>query len=409
MAENTIKVADLAKVRDIEFTKRFTEGIKSLQEILGITRRIRYQTGTVLKAYKTTGKLLEGTGIGEAEEIPISKYKREVAAVAELDYSKWSKETSFEAIKKRGYMEAVRETDDEFLMDIHKGIRKQVFDFVQTGTGKASGKTFQALLSNSWGKLGVAFYDYSQHTPIYLVNNMDVANYMGNTPLTVQDKFGMTYIENFLGLGRVIMSPYIPLGEVFCTASENICLYYDNAAGAEGFEFSTDETGLVGVHHETKYNNLTYKTYAVSAVTLFPEYLDRIMRGVFANPTYDVTVAAETDSIFGVDPANLQTSLAVADGKITGTLHKVTSGTLADTWGPGYFMALKFSGATSGSTVSVGLSPSVSSGIVELDSDMNGVFKVTDKDKQRFKILTEHDGQSVNVQLFDLSSLVLEE
>ena len=42
---------------------------------------------------------------------------------------------------------------DAMLKDIQKGIRKDFFDFVATGTGKASGATFQATLANAWGQL----------------------------------------------------------------------------------------------------------------------------------------------------------------------------------------------------------------------------------------------------------------
>ena len=101
----------------------------------------------------------------------------------------------------------------------------------------------------------------------------------------------------------------------------------------------------------------------------------------------------------------------MSGNKITGTLKYLDSGDIADYWGAGNFMALKFSGIDEAATsVKVGMDPSQSSGLVELlgDPDMNGVFKVTDKDTQVFKVVTT-DGTRTKTQTFDLSDLTVEE
>lgn len=60
-------------------------------------------------------------------------------------------------------------------------------------------------------------------------------------------------------------------------------------------------------------------------------------------------------------------------------------------------------------SVKVGMDPSVSSGLVEIldDPDKNGVFKVTDKDTQKFKVVAT-DGTYTTETVYDLSELVLE-
>ena len=55
----------------------------------------------------------------------------------------------------------------------------------------------------------------------------------------------------------------------------------------------------------------------------------------------------------------------------------------------------------------VGLDPSQGSGLVELDNDKDGVFKVTNKETQRFVIVTT-DGEYTLRQEFDLSELICE-
>ena len=124
------------------------------------------------------------------------------------------------------------------------------------------------------------------------------------------------------------------------------------------------------------------------------------------------TVDAESSgaSLFGTLVSDMQTDLAVSGGKITGTLKKLTTGSLVTTYGEGYFMALKFTDIDQEATsVKVGLMPSVSTGLVELinDPDKNGAFKVTNKNGQKFLVVTS-DGSNIHTDAYDLSELVLQ-
>lgn len=58
----------------------------------------------------------------------------------------------------------------------------------------------------------------------------------------------------------------------------------------------------------------------------------------------------------------------------------------------------------------VGLDPSEGSGPVDIhgDPDMNGIAKITDPKKQEFRIVQSDNANHKNVQIFDLSGLVLE-
>lgn len=130
----------------------------------------------------------------------------------------------------------------------------------------------------------------------------------------------------------------------------------------------------------------------------------------FANPE-DITVAAmePTDTLFGHTVSDLQTDLFAGNGKIVGTLKKVTTGALATDWGAGHFMALKFGGSAfnNAKAIYVGLEPSVSSGLANVlpDPDRNGAFKVTNK-IQNFKIVVDY-GTHKKTYLYDLSGLTL--
>ena len=101
----------------------------------------------------------------------------------------------------------------------------------------------------------------------------------------------------------------------------------------------------------------------------------------------------------------MQNDVTVSDGNISGDLYELTEGALAHDWGAGHFLALKF--ATDDATITsikVGLDPSVSSGMVELDSDMDGVFKITMPDIQKF-IVEYTDGTTTQRDYYTLSGL----
>ena len=103
----------------------------------------------------------------------------------------------------------------------------------------------------------------------------------------------------------------------------------------------------------------------------------------------------------------MQEDIVVGTNTISGKLKKLTSGSLPSYWGEGYFLALKFDDVDlTNTTVMVGLNPSVSSGLVALDSDKNGAFKITDKDNQVF-VIEYTKGGIVQHRAYDLSGLVL--
>lgn len=281
MAEtNLIKKADLAKAREIEFTYNFSENVRKLMEALGVTRKIAKQAGTVLKAYKAVGTLEDGA-VPEGDTIPLSKYTTEPVTFGELTLKKWRKATSAEAIVERGYDQAVEMTTDRMLRDVQKAIRADLFTFLATGTGKADGADFQSALAQAWGQLQVKYEDDAIQA-VYFVNPLDIADYLGAAQITTQTAFGMTYVEDFLGLGTVIMNASVPKGKFYATAKENIVLYYIPVNGAdlgEAFDFTSDETGYIGIHETPDYTNMTASDTVVNGMVFFAERIDGVVVG----------------------------------------------------------------------------------------------------------------------------------
>lgn len=284
--QNLIKKADLAKAREIDFVYRFNDSIRKLIEALGVTRKIEKTEGATLKAYKATGTLEDGT-VAEGDLIPLSHYKTEPVSFKEITLKKWRKATSAEAIIERGYDQAHNQTLDAMIKDVQKGIKKEFFDFLATGTGTASGDTFQAAIAQTWGKLQVLFEDTDVEA-VYFMNQEDVADYLSTANISLQSAFGMTYVENFIGLGTVIFNSNVPKGTIYGTAKDNVILYYipTNGAGlSNAFEFTSDQTGYIGIHENAVYNNMTDEDIVISGLTLFAERLDGIVVGTIGDST----------------------------------------------------------------------------------------------------------------------------
>ena len=280
---NTIMQADLARVRVADFNLQFTGNLRKLTEALGVTRKIAVQEGAALKMLKVTGTLESGN-VAEGDLIPLSKYETEEVPVGEVKLNKWRKGTTAEAILKGGYDQAVGATTDKMVKDIQKTIRGDLFKFMATGTGTATGATLQAALANGWGKLAVLFEDDAVET-VYFLNPMDVSDYLGTAQVEMQTLFGMNYIKNFLGLGDVFLNSNVPEGKYYATAKDNIVLYYVNVGAGDiksAFGLTTDETGYIGINEYADKDTARVIDLVMSGVTFFPERIDGIVVGTIA-------------------------------------------------------------------------------------------------------------------------------
>ena len=277
---NTIVKDDVARVRMVDFNYQFTGNLNKFMEILGVTRKIAVQEGAVLKALKVTGTLESGA-VAEGELIPLSHYETTEVPMGEAVLGKWRKSTTAEAILKGGYEQAVGATTDKLVKDVQKKIRGDLFTFMATGTGEASGDKLQSALADGWGKLQVLFEDDAVET-VYFLNPTDVADYLGTAQITMQTAFGLKYVENFLGLGTVILSANVPAGKYYATAKENIITYYINVASgdiANSFNLTTDETGYIGINEYADNDHARVMDLIMSGVTFFPERIDGIVVG----------------------------------------------------------------------------------------------------------------------------------
>lgn len=285
---NLITTQQMVRAREIDFVTRFSQfNLSKLVEALGVTRKIAMQDGTTMYVYKTTGTLQSGA-VAEGEVIPLSQYAREKVAIGSIIPNKWRKATTFEAINKSGYNEAVNETDKKMIQDVQKGIRTDFFNYLTSFDNTIVSATgLQGVLAKTWGQLQVLFENDTVEV-VHFINPLTIVPYLEAATISMQTAFGMNYIEDFLGLGTVIMSSQIPQNEVYSTAKENIIMYYISMSGeaANAFNLTADETGYIGTHITQNDERAQLERLVVSGIQFLVEYADGVVYGkIDSTPT----------------------------------------------------------------------------------------------------------------------------
>lgn len=281
---NLITTDEMKKVREIDFVAQFTHNsLAKLIEALGVTRKIPMQEGTTMYVYSTSGTLQSGE-VDEGDVIPLSQYETTKTPIGEITLKKWRKAVSAEAIKKSGYNAAVVDTDAAMMRDVQAGIRSDLFTFLNgtiTGSDTATGATLQEALADAWGVLQTKFEDDTAEA-VYFVNPEDIADYLATAQITLQTAFGMNYVENFLGLGTVIITSRVTAGTFVATAKENIIMYYLTVNGdvANAFSLTADELGYIGI--KSGYQNeerAQIESLVMSGIQFLVEYAAGVVKG----------------------------------------------------------------------------------------------------------------------------------
>ena len=281
---NLITQEQMKRVREVDFVSQFTHNsLAKLMEVLGVTRKIAMMEGTTMYVYDVAGELQDGN-VPEGEIIPLSQYEVTKTPVGEIKLHKWRKAASAESIKKSGYDAAVRDTDTAILRDVQKGIRANLFGFLNgeiSGATTASGADLQSALADAWGNIQVLFEDDTAEA-VYFVHPQDIASYLASADITTQEAFGMKYVEDFLGLGTVIISSRVKKGTFVATAKENFIMYYLTMNGdiAMAFNLTADETGFIGI--KSGYQNeerAQIESLVMDGIQFLVEYAAGVVKG----------------------------------------------------------------------------------------------------------------------------------
>lgn len=293
---NQINASAVNVALDQEFVANFKHESDRLMEVLGIFKPEVMRAGETLYQRKITGSLnndkdtdngrSSGTSYVEGEEVALSKYEATKTPVGTVDIEPYRKATTAAAIAKSGYEVAVLRTDRKMLSNVRGQILSKFFTFLGNGTGTASGTNLQKALAKADAKLGDTLEANGDETSeiIHFINRQDAADYLGSANISTQDRFGLTYLADFLGVQRVFLTSKVASGSLYVTPVENIHIFgldFSSFAAA-GLAYTTDESGLIGVAHTPAYNRVSAETHVINGTFMLPEVKDYIVKGTIA-------------------------------------------------------------------------------------------------------------------------------
>lgn len=281
----TTVASDVAPAISVDLASNLTAGIRSLQEVLGITDMQAMAEGTTVDIYKSSvkGSLRKQSASGET--VPLTETQRTKVATATLALDFYRKIVTAQAIQKVGRENALYDTDRALIGAIRKAIKADFYTMLATGTGTVTSQTtFQKQLAQAWSAVHTHFEDIDS-APVHFVNPADVADYLGTASITTQNAFGFDYVEDFLGLGTVIFSADVDAGSVISTAKENLRAVYVPANGAVGQEFgmNSDESGLVGICHKVNTSMAGIESLFMTGIKFYPEDIAGVFIGSFGD------------------------------------------------------------------------------------------------------------------------------
>ena len=265
-----------AQAQNINFVTKFEADLHNLLAMLGKADVQVMAPGTALKIYKDSGSL-QTVQVADGEEVTASTLEMVVDKTVELDYKKFRNVVGIKAIGSMGYDIAVGGVANSMLRQVQKGVRSDIVGAVKTGTGTGTqASTFQPAVANTWAALTAKFEDEAI-TPLYFVNPTTAASYLGAANVTMQTAFGLSYIQNFLGLGTLIVDSNCEAGKVYGTASENLVVAAANLAAIPGMDYQMDASGIIGINTGAKYSNAGIEINVASGLKVVPEFLDRVI------------------------------------------------------------------------------------------------------------------------------------
>ncbi len=265
-----------AQAQDINFVAKFETDLHNLLAIMGKSDVEVLAPGTAYKIYASTGTLDDGP-FAECEEIDDSGIAMGNPTIVELTYGKYRNLVGIESIGAKGYDVAVGGANTSMLKQVQAKVRKSIIDGLANGTGsvEAFADTFQGKVAAAAAYVQEKFEDEAV-TPVFFANPQDVYGYLATTSVGLAQNYGLSYIENFMGIGNVIVDSNVPEGVIYGTATENLAVVAASVAGIQGMELATDASGIIAVHNGAAYANGALETVCFCGLAVMPIVADRI-------------------------------------------------------------------------------------------------------------------------------------
>ena len=308
------------RAREIDFVTSFGRNFQALLDVMGISRAIRKENGSVLRVRTASGTLQSGE-VAEGELVPLSQYEVTEKDFDKIKILKYKKGVTIEAIAEKGYEAAVAMTDEEFRSDLQNVVLNKFYDQLKAGSLVGHETSWQMAVSMAIGRVRDKFETMGRTatgTAVW-VNTLDVYKYLGAAEISMQTAFGMNYVQNFLGADVVFISSQIPEDVVIATPLNNLVAYYVDPSDSEfaraGLVYTTDPTtGFIGFHTQGNYDRVISEMDAIMGLRIFAEYQDAIAYiAVGSSDTQtlgNLTVTSAEGSVSGMTQLSVEPGLS---------------------------------------------------------------------------------------------------
>lgn len=264
----------LLEAKTIDFLYKFQEDMRDFLSVLGLFNQRAVTEGYTIETKVALDSAVLADGVvPEGDIIPLSYAEFGEGSSVKMTSKKWRKVTTYEAIQQYGFDEAVDRTDRAVIKEIQKGIRNDLFEFVDTNAiaevSVAAG-SLQGAVATAWGYLEQLFE--GSNDTIVFANPMDIATYLANKDITMQTAFGITYLQGFTNT-TIISSNAVEQGQILATVPENLTLFYipANSEGGQAFNLRSDDSGYIGVGRQQTNMNVTIESIFITGVKLMAE------------------------------------------------------------------------------------------------------------------------------------------
>jgi len=270
-----------AEAQSFNMVAKFETDLHNLLAIMGKEEATVLAPGTAYQIYASSGTLSTAT-VNPKGLIPDSNISMGDPTVATITYMKYRNLVAIEEIGKKGYAVAVGGANNSMLKQIQAKVRKSIVDGLANGTTVvevASTTSFQARIAKAAAQVQIKFEDEAC-TPVFFANPVDAYNYLGTTNVGLAQNFGLSYLENFMGIGDVIIDSNVPQGTVYGSAKENLDVISADIRAIEGIDLTMDGSGIIGVHNGTDYSYGALEAVCYCGLCVMPIFADRIVKVV---------------------------------------------------------------------------------------------------------------------------------
>lgn len=225
----------------------------------------------------------------EGDEVTLSEFKLNKVLIGETNFFPYRWRVTAQALQRGGFENAFGRFVDKGYKQLRSDTVNDIFNWLNL----FNGATAAAPASGTWGLQQLVAHTEetllntlethreSDTDIVHFMNRSDVYEYLANAAISTQTLFGMTYLENFLGIQKVFLSNRITQGTMIATPVANLksyCIDFDEIAKA-GIEYQTDGSNLIGFAYGVAMDHVSAEVHAVRTLTITPEKEAFVVRG----------------------------------------------------------------------------------------------------------------------------------